>query len=415
MNWLSITVFGIVCISAGWSLQKLISLSKKVTGGPKVILNCLFFAGWVILLLANLWLIPFIVIPFIVWERQKRKAEQSALLWQLAFAIEQKLPLKDELHHIAPSFSPGINFRLVSLAYDLEDGIPLPVALLDQKTLVSRETAIHTQIGLENDNLATVLRNEATRLSSTPAWLNSSTHSPILFLSYLFIVPTACLFVMSYISWSILPKYKHIVAGFGTELPGATKSLISAYSMFSDYLFVIPVGMILFSTGYASYYFFFKRNNKDISLLPGWGWLSRRYRLPTILRMFSESVSGGQPLTVPLTHLATLHPKGAIRKSTSEACLAIEAGHECWQTLCREGLLNRREADLLETAQRTGNLPWMLNELASVIEQKRTYRWTAFLQFLEPVLIVLIGIVVACIVIGLFIPLVDLITKIDVA
>jgi type II secretory pathway component PulF len=71
--------------------------------------------------------------------------------------------------------------------------------------------------------------------------------------------------------------------------------------------------------------------------------------------------------------------------------------------------ITRVEQSLLHTAERAGNLPWALREIARRRDKWTAYRLMATLQVAYPAAILLIGTMVAFYAISLFIPIVRLI------
>ena len=67
------------------------------------------------------------------------------------------------------------------------------------------------------------------------------------------------------------------------------------------------------------------------------------------------------------------------------------------------------EARILEAAQRAGNLPWALKELASSIERDIDYRVMLVLEILRPVFLLVLAVAVGIFAIGMFLPLIKLI------
>ena len=66
-------------------------------------------------------------------------------------------------------------------------------------------------------------------------------------------------------------------------------------------------------------------------------------------------------------------------------------------------------AAVLGAAERADNLAWALEEMADSAIRRQAYRLQLALHCLYPVAVLLIGFVVAFFVIGLFLPLVELI------
>ncbi len=87
------------------------------------------------------------------------------------------------------------------------------------------------------------------------------------------------------------------------------------------------------------------------------------------------------------------------------------AGDACWQALETEAFLRRNEVSVLEAAQRVGNLPFVLCEIAAGIERRQRYRLLYCLEALKPVIVLAVGLTVAFICIAFFMPLIELIKQ----
>ena len=66
---------------------------------------------------------------------------------------------------------------------------------------------------------------------------------------------------------------------------------------------------------------------------------------------------------------------------------------------------------MLQAAQRVGNLPWALTEMADSVRRRLAYRVQAAVQLLFPPIVILMGLAVTFIVVALFLPLIALIQR----
>jgi type II secretory pathway component PulF len=81
-----------------------------------------------------------------------------------------------------------------------------------------------------------------------------------------------------------------------------------------------------------------------------------------------------------------------------------------WHTsLAHAGLISSADAAVLAAAERADNLPWALEEMADSAIRRQTYRLQLALHCLYPLVLLLLGGLVAFFVIGLFLPLISLI------
>ncbi len=81
-----------------------------------------------------------------------------------------------------------------------------------------------------------------------------------------------------------------------------------------------------------------------------------------------------------------------------------------WRDSLRDArFVSSAEQSLLKSAEAAGNLPWALRTVAARQEKRVVYRLAAAVQVLYPILIVMLGALVAFFVVSLFIPLVKLV------
>src|SRR5262249_46285717 len=126
------------------------------------------------------------------------------------------------------------------------------------------------------------------------------------------------------------------------------------------------------------------------------------------LRSLSQSVSQGTPLHDALIPIIKFAGPLKLRRRLINANEAMEQGAESWQSIQAAGILKAKETHVLESSQRTGNLPWALETLATTIEWCRLFRIKAFLELLQPAMVIPIALLVFFIAVAFFMPLVKM-------
>lgn len=339
--------------------------------------------------------------PFLLRSRRRR---QGSLLWMLATAVEQDMPLADTVRAVAAdSPAPRWSRRTELFAHYLDEGMPIADALDQVPNLFPRDVQLAVQAGAESGTLASTLKHQATALTvreqRRASWLG--------FFIYLLVLFLVMAFVVSFIMVFIVPKLKKIFDDFATELPAMTKLTISFSDLIVNF-FYLPI-LVLFSC--FCIWLIGRRTRWWRPLMESYRPI--RTRAPVILRVLSDSVSAGRPIAGVLSTLA--RPGGSSRFSNRVLALrqAAESGNDVWLAFVDEGFLTLREARILHAAERVGNLPWALEEIASRIEQRRGDRWEVLLEIVRPFVLFVIGIVVGFVVISLFMPLVKLLNDLS--
>ena len=106
------------------------------------------------------------------------------------------------------------------------------------------------------------------------------------------------------------------------------------------------------------------------------------------------TVEAQQPITTGINLLAELFPVARIRRGLYRARLLIEHGVPWFEALRRRHLIGRRDAGVLEAAQRAGNLAWALRALADSHDRQLGYRLQVLAQLIFPLIVLGVGVLV---------------------
>lgn len=336
-------------------------------------------------------------------------SNQGALLWGLAIAAERGLPLVTVLDAFTGSGGKW-GYQVGDLKDLLDSGASLPDALEQLPGLVPRDAVLSARIGLESGTLGVSLRAAAKTVLESRAHLTDRVSGALI---YLLAIGTVAFSIVSFIMYYIIPKFKKIFSDFGTELPDLTMWIIDASDFLVTYFYLFGLIGAAISLGLWNVFRQICRSGWLCQLLPPLASFQRHVQTPAILRDLSVVIEADRPLLPALQTMADWHPARQIQDRLSRVCSDVEAGVDCWHSLQAHGMLRPKEAVLLESAQRAGNLPWALNETATHIEGKLVHRFQLLMECTHPVLPLLLGLFVGTFVVGMFLPLVHLISELS--
>ncbi len=143
--------------------------------------------------------------------------------------------------------------------------------------------------------------------------------------------------------------------------------------------------------------------------LPGTGWLTRRLDAADVLDGLALAARQQQPMLNGFNAIARSHPRSYIQSMLYRAAGDVRNGHDWADALFAAGLIRRADLAVLQAAERAGNLPWALGEMADSNRRRFAYRLQSIAQTAFPIIIILFGAIVGFIVTALFLPLVELI------
>ncbi|MFP6762300.1 MAG: type II secretion system F family protein, partial [Planctomycetaceae bacterium] len=364
-----------------------------------------------------------------------KSRRQCHLLWLLSAAVRSRRSLPVELRNHALVYRGAYAASLRQLAIELESGRPLGSALL-----VSREKTLEAEPAALNVFLRPFrwcLRLLSGPDTILPAWIAaavctaekigtleeclSSTANRYLkairmgfsfngvpgTAAYLMIYLMGLGAILSFLSVSIIPSYKRIFGeDFLLMLPGVTVAVNCVMEFVADYwiVAVLPAAwlfLLLLRYGLGDPLAW-----KDINVR----WFTKWFRpldAPDLLREFSAAIRAGQPLTEILAAVQQSHQRRYVRNQFKTIATAVEAGGDCWEQLTAAGFLRPVDVQCIRFADKAGNLSWVLNELAASRERTQMHRLLLLFRFVEPAVIIMLGVVCALIIVAFFMPMVD--------
>lgn len=379
-----------------------VSTTFVVTGWVLVLLGLLGMLGSLGPFGCLIWLTGPVVL--VIAATRYFTTQRDRLLWGLAAAAERRIPLAASARSLAITGGRGPSGSASTLAPMLEAGVPLPEAL--RRTGQLRNDTSRALVGVGHLCGATAggLRDAAT--SDLARYPLVQTIVGRLF--YLFVVVVSAVFIATFIMWKIVPAFAKIFEDFGADLPTLTKFVMATAHWFVQ--FGAPIFGVFVSLLILLFVYICLRYIGWIRFeLPGSGLILRLPHNAVLLRCLALAAESGTPLIVVLGNLADSFPRQSVRRRLQRATVSISRGDNWRAALLETGLLRAVDISLLEAAERAGNLPWVLRELADAAMRHWVYRVRATLDVVTPIVILILGIFGCFFVVGLFIPLVKLI------
>jgi type II secretory pathway component PulF len=294
--------------------------------------------------------------------------------------------------------------KLQDVARLLEMGHPLHSALRAVPGAAPRQLILAAAVGQATGQLALCLHNAAQpRLAALWFEFLPRLIYPLLLL---FFVKGILVFWMIF----LVPKLVSIFKEFGAEPPDWTEHLIEFAHWLGEYWWVVLLALLALGIGVIglivspTFRFWF----------PFVGGYYRRTVQSAVLKMLAALLEAQTPVPQALTllaHSGSFPP--VVRKRLETVRDRVEQGEPLADSLRRGGLLPRTMVPLVQAAERVGNLPWALAELADTIALGVIRRLRRMSVVLAALLLIALGGLVAFMALGMFLPLVDLMSRLS--
>ncbi len=340
---------------------------------------------------------------------QSRRSFQSQLLWLLAIATRNTLPLAEELRSLGADRGVRLKHRLQQAAKDLEHGDPLWMSL-ERHGLLPTATiaAIHVSEG--GGRLDETLRRLAIQSTDRLKVFNISQIGEVL--TQVFVLVAVGTTIVGGLMYYIIPKFKSIFEGFEVELPVSTQLLIDS----SDH--VVNVSTVLFFWAGLSITLLLWHALRHVI---GWSslpfpvlmhWFPRR-DAPEVLRALGGIAREGAAIPQKLQLLVDRPGRPDLGARYLRISESMSAGETLSNSLLDEGLLTRLQCESVAAGERGGHLEFVLFSLAEATEQREYRRGAYWAELLKPIVVVVCGLVTAFIAVAMFMPLVKMLYELS--
>ena len=220
--------------------------------------------------------------------------------------------------------------------------------------------------------------------------------------------------VVGAILWKVIPTFASLFSGLGAELPLPTRVVIAASDFVVAWGWLIVIG--LGAAGWMLQRYYATENGRfaiDALMLkmPVLGNIIRKVSVARFCRTLSTLLSSGVPILDGLDITARTSGNAIIERAIQTTRTGIERGETVSGPLRETGVFPSMVVQMINVGETTGALDTMLSKIADFYEDEVDSAVAGMLTLLEPVMIAFLGVVVGGIVIAMYMPIFDLISK----
>jgi len=324
---------------------------------------------------------------------------------QLSSLLRAGLPVVEAL---ATLRGQAENRRLVRVIEDvqetlLHEGGTLADALACRPDVFGPVYRSLVRSGEKGGGLGEVLRDLGRHLTRTARLRGQVTGALIYPLFLLLLGATAIFVLMAF----VIPSFEELFESFGRDLPRPTRLLIAFSGFVSSWWWAVLAGLgLVLLSAWALMRRAAVRLRVDRLLLrlPVIGPMLLKLAISRIARTLGALAAGGVPILAALRITGETVRNRAIRATFGPMVASVSAGDTLAAAASKAGLYPPLMVNLIRTGEDTGELAEMLNELAAIYEEEAERAVSGAVKLLEPVLIIVMGAVIAGIVGAVMLP-----------
>lgn len=328
---------------------------------------------------------------------------------QFATMIDAGIPLIQSLSILAEQqTNPQFRRALVHLVDEILAGETLAAAMRRHDRIFGDLYVNMVAAGERGGILDTILNRLAGFLEKNDA-LMRKVRGAMAYPAVLFAIVLAATMVLL---WKVVPIFATIFEGAGVGLPVATQVVLTistflqnnivwllgavvAAALASVQAYRSPAGRVVF--------------DRVVLQLPVFGPLARKTAVGRFTRTLGALIGAGVPILDGLEITARTAGNRVIEDAVNRARQSIAGGETISDPLRASGVFPPMVVQMIHVGEQTGGLDTMLGKIADFYDEEVDVAVGALTSVLEPVIILVMGIVVGGMVVAMYLPMFDLV------
>jgi type IV pilus assembly protein PilC len=318
------------------------------------------------------------------------------------------LPVLRSLKILEGQMKPGVlKNALIDVVDDVESGSTLSEAFAKHPRCFDRLYVNMVKAGEAGGALEIILQRLADFKEKSQSLKRKITGAMI----YPVVVILVAISILTFIMLYIIPKFEKIFKDFNMKLPWITEMLMATSKWFGTYWYVIPLFPLCF-------WLLLKliRLNKTgayaldrVKLwMPVMGMIIEKTIVARTMRTLGTLVASGVPILESLSIVRETCTNAVFERMYQRVYESIREGDTIAQPLKESRLVDDMVVNMIDVGEETGDLDTMLYKIADVYDEEVDVLVEGLISLLEPLMIVVLGLIIGTIVIALFMPLIKL-------
>jgi type IV pilus assembly protein PilC len=227
-------------------------------------------------------------------------------------------------------------------------------------------------------------------------------------------VVTIAVGIMVLLLWKVVPIFATLFVGLGVSLPLPTRMVIALSDMVAKTAWILIVGVVAAVYGLKRYHRTVKGRliiDGFILKLPVLGLLMRKIAVARFSRTLGTLITSGVPMMEAMDITARTSGNAVIEEAILKVRKAVGEGRTIVDPLREIGVFPNMVVQMIGVGEQTGALDGMLQKVADFYEEEVDSAVADLLTAMEPMIILLLGVMIGGVVISMYLPLFSLIGK----
>jgi len=239
-------------------------------------------------------------------------------------------------------------------------------------------------------------------------FMREQVKSALRYPTFVVIAMAVALFVVNI--W-VIPTFAKVFQGFNAELPFLTRVLIGFSDFMVAWWHVMIGGIVAAVFGFRAWIgtttgrYLWDRVKMRLPIV---GKIVRKATLARFARSFALAMRSGVPVIQALSTVAQTVDNAFIADKVEVMRSGVERGESILRAAIGSAAFTPVVLQMIAVGEESGSLDEMMEEIAGMYQSEVEYELKTLSQQIEPILIVMLGILVLILALGIFLPIWDL-------
>jgi type IV pilus assembly protein PilC len=332
---------------------------------------------------------------------------------QFATMINAGLPLVQSLNILAQQTeNKALKDIVKQVVYDVEAGNTLADAFRKHPKAFPDLYVNMVAAGEAGGILDTILLRLATFLEKNDALVRKVKGAMV----YPAVIVSVAVIAIAVLLIFVIPTFESMFASVDMELPLPTKVVIGASKVLVQWWWAIIIGIGIAIFGGRSYYMTSdgrKRIDGFALNAPVIGDLLRKSAVSRFTRTLGTLISSGVSILDGLEITAKTAGTRVIHDAVMQSRASIAGGETIAGPLAASAVFPPMVISMIAVGEQTGGLDEMLSKIADFYDSEVDVAVSALLSLMEPIMIVVLGVVVGGMVVAMYLPIFDMVNAVQ--
>lgn len=332
---------------------------------------------------------------------------------QFATMINSGLPLVQSLDILAKQTeNPSLADVTKAVVFDVESGHTLADAFSKHPKAFTELYVNMVAAGEAGGILDTILLRLATFLEKSDALMRKVKGAMV----YPGVIMSVAFIAIAVLLIFVIPTFQKMFASVGMELPLPTRIVIAMSDFLLNYwwmLIIIIVGIVVGIRRYYATADGHLRIDQMLLNAPVLGDLLRKSAVSRFTRTLGTLISSGVSILDGLEITAKTAGNRVIHDAVMASRNSIAGGETIAAPLEKSKVFPPMVISMIAVGEQTGGLDEMLSKIADFYDEEVDVAVGALLSLMEPIMIVVLGVIVGGMVIAMYLPIFDMMNAVQ--